>query len=266
MNRENKGKKQVPRWKGQVELARSKAEFLVVGCEEGRDFQGERGIERQECSFCRRMLSSIIGLWFLVCLSEGLRCAFSMGFCFECTSHSLLFSLFFWITTQHVQYTMVEMYPFGVPLLVFFSLLSFPLLVFFFFFSFIPNHHFQLHLIWLKFHSRNLAFHSSRRQIDICPRCRSKWFSFYWLKYSSFIQSLEIKLRSEARLDYRHGQEWLNRMSSNILMIFSFSFKKEPYYFHGLASFPYGELREITLVLQLFERFKRNSILLHLIL
>lgn len=62
-NCKNKGKKkQVPRWKGQVELARSKAEFLVVGCEEGRDFQGERWIERQECSFCRRMFSSIIGL------------------------------------------------------------------------------------------------------------------------------------------------------------------------------------------------------------
>lgn len=188
------------------------------------------------------MISSLFVWGAALCLFNGILLWMYL-------SLSLLFSLFFWITTQHVQYTMVEMYPFGVPLLVFFSFLSFPLLVFFFFFSFIPNHHFQLHLIWLKFHSRNLAFHSSTRQIDIYPRRRSKWFSFYWLKYSSFIQSLEIKLRTEARLDYRHGQEWLNRMSSNILMIFSFSFKKEPYYFHGLASFPYGELREINLSL-----------------
>lgn len=173
---------------------------LVVGCEEGRDFQGERWIERQECSFCRRMLSSIIGLWFQVCLSEGLRCAFSRGFCFECTFlfFSFLFSFelelnmcngqwwkcillgFVWCSSLFLSLPISLLYNKYIVIQFLWKKITVFEITFFFSFMFpiIPKFHFQLHLldkweIWsLNFSSLNyltkaLTFCWSTGQVDI---------------------------------------------------------------------------------------------------
>ncbi|KAE8645980.1 hypothetical protein Csa_015455 [Cucumis sativus] len=51
LNRENKGKKQVPRWKGQVEMARSKAEFWLLDVKKAETSKEREGLRGRNVAF-----------------------------------------------------------------------------------------------------------------------------------------------------------------------------------------------------------------------